>query len=128
MPGATYMYVLFMCLFFGFLHDVFLSGAILYSGAIYSLENKILLPEMTRSEVTTGLKVTTGLMIKVFSTCLQWRAMASPNGCSLQASAEPTRARILLRGAFAPHSTSTRVTWGTPLVKVPVLSKSTAPI
>lgn len=59
-------------------------------------------------------------------TCRQWVAMATPSGCSLLASADPTSTRIFLRGKRATsHSTRTRVTLGTPWVMVPVLSNIT---
>lgn len=59
-------------------------------------------------------------------TSLQCLVTATPSGCSLLASAVPTTARICLRGMRAvSHSTRTRVTCGTPLVIVPVLSNIT---
>lgn len=62
-------------------------------------------------------------------TSWQCLATAKPSGCSLLASAVPTRARIFLRGIRAiSHSTSTRVTRGTPFVMVPVLSNITTRI
>lgn len=65
----------------------------------------------------------------LFQTSLQCFATAMPSGCSLLASAVPTTARTFRRGSLArSHRTSTRVTCGTPLVMVPVLSNITAPI
>lgn len=62
-------------------------------------------------------------------TSLQYLATAVPSGCSLQTSAVPTSARIFLRGMRAiSHNTSTRVTFGTPFVIVPVLSNITTSI
>lgn len=78
---------------------------------------------LQNSQVNVGPPTATRL------TCLQCLATARPSGCSLLASAVPTKARIFLRGIRAvSHNTRTRVTRGTPAVMVPVLSNITARI